>query len=304
VGPTTSVPQTIHQQAFIPQISTTLTHLRDVVTVPQTIHQEAPTQRVLASTTHPRDILTAPTLAPTPGFLVALLMPIQTNKEHPTIQGWIHILDQLPLIRQTHISSTQNYLKTISLRAPRCLRKAMRIRQLVGVRSSLRQVVCPHIFPITHPRLHQQQGLVQCQHVWVWRRPLFLEHPYTQGLHRKHSSFTRPHIQTCHTVYLQLAPSQEVLMKFGILTHPHLHQRQTREARRQACNQHRPVFLEHPQTLAFLPLYFTNTRHPKVCRLALKASTFQPQRLVCILKTHVAQCPDNPRQHIHIHRHR
>ena len=127
----------------------------------------------------------------------------------------------------------------------------MRIRQPVGVRSSLRQVVCPYIFPITHPRLHQQQGLEQCQHVWVWHRPLFLEHPYTQGLHRKHSSFTRPHIQTCHIVYLRLAPSQEVLIKFGILTHPHLHRRQTREARRQAVQSASPSLPRTPANLGF-----------------------------------------------------
>jgi hypothetical protein len=36
-----------------------------------------------------------------------------------------------------------------------------------------------------------------------------------------------------HSMYLRLFPSQEAFLKIGILMHPHLHRRQTLEARRQ-----------------------------------------------------------------------
>jgi hypothetical protein len=139
VGPTTSVPQTIHQQAFIPQVSTTSTHHRPIL---------------------------AALLAPTIGHLATLtyiLRALLTDKEHPPIHRWIHytplldfILDQLQLIRQTHIRPTPNYLEIISIHPRGCLRKGIRILHLVDLRSSSRQDVFTQICPITHPRLHRR----------------------------------------------------------------------------------------------------------------------------------------------------
>jgi hypothetical protein len=151
VGPTAPVPQTIHQQAIIQQIS--------------------------ASSTNLRDMLLALTLAPTNGLmstLTCILGVIPTDKEHPPTGRWIHYtprvastLDQLQLTQQTHISSTQNHLEIIFIHPPRFFRKTMRIRHLADLRLSFRHLVFTQICPTTHLHLRQQWRLEQGQQTWA-----------------------------------------------------------------------------------------------------------------------------------------
>jgi hypothetical protein len=170
-----------------------------------------------------------------------------------------------------------------------------------------------------------------------------------QPMQQAHTQSTQSYIETIsihpprcprkamrirHSMYPQLIPLQEAFLKIGILMHPHIHRLRILEARRQACNRRRSVFLEHPQTLAFLrqqltisglaslhkqltitglaslhkqltitglaPLHkqLTVTGHRKACRLALESSTAQLQIQQPLLHIRIAQCPDNPCQPI------
>jgi hypothetical protein len=150
---------------------TTSLRVRPTTPVPQTIHHQAIIQQISAPSTDLEGVSLALALAPTTGLMSTLtlstltwiLRRIPTDKEHPLIDKSIHYTpragstpNQLLPIQQLHVSSTRNHLEIISIHPPGCLRKAMRTRHLADLQLSFRQVAFTQICPITHPRLRQQ----------------------------------------------------------------------------------------------------------------------------------------------------